>query len=210
MNEPETPNNPTSEFTEHAAKFLERDFNQCFTHLRHYDSLAIGLLKFAFTAYTALIGISVGLFQFSKKEGVDLVPVAMSILAIGFVVGFVMYLLLVRNRVYFVVVARYINEHRNFFLKDKPLGFQNTTGMYVSIQHPQFFNWRSSDMLFLFVVALLNSIVLFVFLYFVAQFWCAVFGGVLSLLAHVGGAIGYLSTRERKSADRSVFGRSTE
>ena len=47
-----------------ALKFLERDFNQCFQQMRHYDSQIFDILKFMFTAYTVLIGVALGLYQF--------------------------------------------------------------------------------------------------------------------------------------------------
>ncbi len=195
---------------EHAAKFLERDFDQCFQQMRHYDGIAVNLVKFTFTAYTALIGISAGLYQFSKKEGINLVPVAAWILAVGFLVGLVMFCLIVRNRVYYVVVARYINEHRRFFLKHKPLGFQNITRMYVSTHHPQFFNWRSSYSLYIYVVSLLNSILFFSLLFIFAPIYCSVAGGAIMLLLHLASTIAYLVTRENKGVDRAVFGNSTK
>jgi hypothetical protein len=38
------------------AKFLERDFNQCFQQMRHYQAHIPDICKFALTAYTAVIG----------------------------------------------------------------------------------------------------------------------------------------------------------
>lgn len=54
----------TSEQEKEAVKFLERDFNQCFQQMRHYDSQIFDILKFMFTGYTALIGVALGLYKF--------------------------------------------------------------------------------------------------------------------------------------------------
>lgn len=113
MNETTT---PISEQDKEALKFLERDFNQCFQQKRYYDAQIFDILKFLFTAYSAIIGIALGLYQFYLKEGKDLSLPAVAVLAVGLILGLFMFALAVRNRVYFVHVARYINEQRNFFL----------------------------------------------------------------------------------------------
>ena len=48
-----------------AAKFLERDFNQCFAQMRHYDSQIWNVCRFAFTAYIAILGTAISMYQYS-------------------------------------------------------------------------------------------------------------------------------------------------
>jgi len=187
-------------------KFLERDFNQCFTQMRHYDGQIMDIVKFTFTTYTAILGVAFAVYQFTKKEHVDLIPISTVITGVGFLFGVVMTTLIVRNRVYFVVVARYINEHRRHFLKNKPLGFENSSGMYVSSSHPHYFNWRSSQSLMLYLVVILNSIMLAAALFPYIRIKYSAGGGLVSLLAHLIAAIGYLVTRDKKTADKAVFG----
>jgi hypothetical protein len=191
---------------EAAKKFLELDFVQCFTQMRHYEGQNLDLLKFTFTAYVALIGVAVGLYQFSKKENIDLIPVNTAILSIGLLFGVFMLSLIVRNRVYFVVVARYVNEHRRHFLKSKPLGFENRAKMYVSTDHPHFFNWRSGQSFQFYLLALLNSTVGTGILFPYVPLWCDVLAFVIALSAQLVAAIMYLKSRETLSADVAVFG----
>lgn len=189
-----------------AEKFLERDFVQCFTQMRHYDQQNLDLLKFTFTAYVALIGVSFGLYQFSTKEGVNLIPVATAILCVGFLFGLFMFALIVRNRVYFVLVARYINEHRRHFLKAKPLGFENRSRMYASYDRPHFFNLRSSHSFHMYLVSTLNGILASGIAMFHFNLMTAAIVFVLALISQLAPAIAYLRTREKHSADTSVFG----
>lgn len=191
---------------EAAKKFLELDFVQCFTQMRHYEAQNLDVLKFTFTAYVALIGVAVGLYQFSKKEGLDLIPVSTAILSTGFLFGIFMLSLIVRNRVYFVVVARYVNEHRKHFLKSKPLGFENRAKMYVSTDHPRFFNWRSGQSFQFYLLSLLNSIVGTCILAPYVPLCCDVLAFILALSAQLLAAILYLRSRETLSADTAVFG----
>jgi len=143
-----------------AARFLERDFNQCFAQMRHYDGQIWDIRKFTLTAYTVLLGVAIGLYQYSETKEFDLTPASVVILAVGTLFGLFMFSLTVRNRVYFVVVARYINEHRQLFLRDDPLGFKNTVHMYTDPSQPPFFSWLSSQTCLSIVIAILNSVLL--------------------------------------------------
>ena len=42
-------NQTISDIEKESLKFLERDFNQCFMQMRHYDSQIFDILKFMFT-----------------------------------------------------------------------------------------------------------------------------------------------------------------
>jgi hypothetical protein len=191
-----------------ALKFLERDFNQSFQQMRHYDLQIFDILKFMFTAYSALIGVALGLYQFGLKENKDLSLPAIAALAVGLVIGLFMFALTIRNRVYFVQVVRYINEQRGFFLKYKPMGFENLSKMYTNHRQPPYFNWRSSHSWLCYIIAALNSALLGTLLYILYP--CTlnpVIGGspVLFLLQLVI-IIGYLKSSENKSASKAVFG----
>jgi len=192
-----------------ALKFLERDFNQCFQQMRHYDAQILDILKFMFTAYSALIGVAIGLYQFGLKEGKDLSSPAIAALVVGLSLGLFMFAVIVRNRVYFVQVARYINEQRSFFFKLKPMGFENKSKMYANNGQPPFFNWRSSHSWLCYIIAALNSTLLGVLLYIV--FPCAwkivTIGCMVLLLLQLIIAIAYLKFRENKSASEAVFGK---
>jgi len=199
------------QFEIEAAKFLERDFNQCFQQMRHYDSQIWEICKFIFGAYTVLLGATIGIIKFSyKNTSTDLSPVAIVIIIVGFLIGVFMYCLTIRNRVYFVFVTRYINEHRRLFLSTQPLGFLNESGLYTNPNQPPFFDWKSSQMWLAYLIALLNSI-LITFLFFVkntefffAGYYSIIFLLLVFLIQVVISTI-YLKTRENKDASKAVF-----
>ncbi len=102
--------------------FLGRDFEQCFNQLRHYDSTIVDLSKFSFIAYTTFIGAAVSLYQISIDKNLNLeIPISIAFI-ISFLIGIFLYILVIRNRGYFVKVTRYINEQRNFFLQQNTFG----------------------------------------------------------------------------------------
>jgi hypothetical protein len=119
--------------------------------------------------------------------------------------------LVIRNRVYFVFVTRYVNEHRGFFLNRKPLGFENRAGMYTNFQQPPFFNWRSSQDLLMYALALLNSFLLGTALFVLESpfpHWiCCGISAAVMFCVQLAVPIIYLLTRERKTASKAVFGK---
>ena len=81
-----------------AIKFLERDFNQCFVQMRHYDSQIWNICRFSFTAYIAILGTAIGMYQYSAENNIDLIPAAMGVLGAGLALGLLLYSLAVCNR----------------------------------------------------------------------------------------------------------------
>src|ERR1700730_8470400 len=148
-----------SEFEKETAKFLDRDFQQCFAQMRHYDDQIINVCTFTFTAYASVLGASLALYKYGIENGLDYRWAASEILLVGLLVGIFLFSLAIRNRVYYVVVTRDINEHRAFFLAKKPLGFEDKTRMYTNPKQPPFFHWRSSQSLLLYVLATLNALI---------------------------------------------------
>ena len=202
-------NGEATKFDTEAAKFLERDFNQCFMQLRHYDSQIWNICCFAFIAYIAILGTAMSMYQYSLDKDFDLMPAAMSILGAGFVLGLLIYGLAIRTRIYYVVVCRYINEHRELFLKSKPLGFENISGMYVNPTAPAYFNWRSWQSWLYYIIAFLNALLpALLVLYFSAGDWAlTVIIGIITALAQIGVGIAYLKSREGKGGSKAVFGK---
>jgi hypothetical protein len=193
-------------------RFLERDFNQCMQQLRHYDAQIVDILKFTFTAYSALIGIALGLYQFGLKENKNLYLPAISALILGLIIGLLMFALVIRNRAYFVRVARYINEQRYFFLQTRPMGFENKSGMYTDYKKPPYFNWRSSHSWIGYIFAALNASLLGGLLYLLfLKIWAVVIGGSLMFfIFQLALVIAYLRTRENKTASKAIFGKHGE
>lgn len=197
-----------SDFEKETLKFLERDFNQCFQQIRHYDLQLFNILKLVFMGYTAVIGIALGLYQFGLEKGIDISLPAQAILSIGFLFGLLLFSLAIIYRTYFVQVTRYINEQRNLFFKYRPLGFENKSIMYTDCLQPPFFNWRSSHSWFTYIIAVLNSAMLGILLFITLNqyIWLiAILSFFFSLIIQLSIGIKYLKSREEKSASRATF-----
>jgi hypothetical protein len=140
-----------------SARFLDRDFSQCFYQLRHYDGQIFEICKFVLTASVSILGGALALYKYGLETGIDYRLPAASALFLGSIFGILFLALMTRNRAYFVLTARYINENRHFFLRNRPLGFPNATGMYVNRSKPAYFSWLSSQSLALYVLSISNS-----------------------------------------------------
>lgn len=192
-----------------AIRFLERDFNHCTHQLRHYDTQIIDILKFMFTAYGALVSIALGLYQFGLKENRNLSLPIIAALIVGLIIGLLMFALVVRNRAYFVQVARYINEQRNFFLKIRPMGFENKSGMYTDYNRPSYFNWRSSHSWLGYIFAALNASLLggLLYIFFSGRWGTVIIGSLMLFILQLVIPVVYLRTRENKTASKAIFGK---
>jgi hypothetical protein len=160
----------------------------------------------------ALIGVTLGLYQFGLKEGRDLTLPAVAVLFVGLMLGLFMFSLVIRDRVYFVQVARYINEQRKLFFQSQPMGFDNKSLMYTDPTQPPYFNWRSSQAWIAYILSFLNSILLgiLLFILFVSKcysWWTVVIGCSALFIIQLAIAVAYLKSRENKSASKAVFGK---
>ena len=121
------------------------------------------------------------------------------------------YGLIIRNRLYFVVVCRYINEHRALFLASQPLGFTNSSGMYVDSSKPLYFDWLSWQSFLAYITALLNAVLIGMLIAFALdghawRWWLGGTLGLCSWLFQVGLGIAYLRSREKMAGSDAVFG----
>ena len=206
----ENPGTNADELANEGPKFLDRDFNQCFQQMRHYDAQSVDICKFAFTAYSAVVALAFALHQYGIAQKGDFTLPAAVTLCVGLAFGFCFLGMLIRNRVYFVVVTRYVNEHRRFFLQCRPLGFLNHSKMYTSLDNPPYFNWRSSEAFLMYLMCALNAFLAGAaahFLFFAAApRWKATILTVAAVFVIQVLWCGlYLRAREDKAASKAVF-----
>lgn len=206
-NDPAPANEPLAA---EAPKFLERDFNQCFQQMRHYDAQSLEICKFAATVYSAVVGLSFALYKYGVAQNIDYSIPSGAALAVAFLFGIGLLAMMVRNRVYFVIVTRYINEHRGHFLKAHPLGFENLTEMYTNPKLPPFLHWRSSETMLMAVVSAMNGFLAAAAVHFLcwvtAPRWkLTILLAAAAFIAQAGWFALYLSSREKKGASKAVF-----
>lgn len=151
-------------------EFILSEYQQCFEHMRHYESIAQDLLKFSFTYYSAIITLSLGIYQFYYNKLNTYNPSLLFIavlLILSFIVGNLIILLLARNRKYFIDVAHQVNSIRSYFIKDKVV-FENV--LPTDVTYPKLVNLRSSQFLIFDVFLAINTVILFFGIFCLMQF----------------------------------------
>lgn len=186
-----------------AATFLERDFIQCFVQLRHYDTQIWNVFRFAFTIDIGVLGVATSVHATAPGVGAQFVPVARLIVTMSIVLGVILYSLVIRNRVYFVRVCRYINEHRAFFLRGQPIGFPNVTGMYVDPKAPRYHDLSSWQLWISYGIASLNGLLVATLAYLVLPPTIRVRLAILASILFIGAQLlaGVMHLVSHESAD---------
>ncbi len=210
----------TSDLDSEAIHFLERDFSECFSQMRHYDEQMLDVTKFSFAEMIAVIAGSWTILVFALESTNSSIrsnwPIAVIfVLLAGYIFGILSLSILARLRLYFTLVARYLNEHRCFFLKNEPLGFQNRSRMYTDFKNPRPYDPWSTQMLSIYAIAFVDSLLLAgaigcVALWFKWLLWqiisIAGISYILSVIIIIIWTRQYLRNKEDKGADEAVFG----
>ncbi len=142
---------------EQSVGFLVSEYEQCFEQMRHYNDISISLTKFAFTGFVAITSGAFALFKYLEGEIYQSTVVG-SILLLTFFVGVIVMTLMLRNRVYFVVVTRQVNSLRNYFLSNMEVDYLKYNVCYTDSDFPRAFSLWSSYTLLLAMVALISGI----------------------------------------------------
>lgn len=133
-------------------EFLFTEFAENFAHKRHFQTQRHALIGLYFTMVLAIPIIleKVGLTPF--YEGLLLVLV--------FVIGILVFLLLIMNRKYSTVITRQINGIRNYFVsKSQNPDIESIfSKIYLNKNYPLYLNFKSDSFIIFILVGVLNSI----------------------------------------------------
>jgi len=141
--------------------FILTEYQECFSHMRHYDNNTSEILKLIFSFYAAIITLSLGVYEFifqkNSSETIALLYISI-ILFFSFCVGIIVIVLVVSNRKYFVKVAQQVNSIRHFY--SQKINFYENK-LPTDDNQPKVFNIKSSQMVIIFLIVFINSVVLF-------------------------------------------------
>lgn len=156
---------------------LKTDFQQCFEQMRHYDRIFLQFVAGIFSFNTAILVILFKLFQNSTKKFLflDLKQIWLIILIMALCVGFFSLIFLSRNRLYYVRVARFVNEVRNHYLSIQPLNIANKAKLYVDYKHPKTFSLFSTQVILFYILSILNAFYLFMLVFILTKNFCSSF-----------------------------------
>lgn len=141
---------------ESATRFLITEYEQSFSHMRHYDNVVMSLIKYLFTFFAAVFTASIALYQYLAD--VPYQNMVMGIISLfSFLVGVIFLILILRNRLYYTIVARQVNSIRNYFLNNMELDYSQYNIGYTNPDEPRALNIFSSYTFLYFIAGLING-----------------------------------------------------
>lgn len=135
---------------------LVADFNQCFEQMRHYDESFRRTTEFCFGGIVSVVAAS-GAFLTQYGTTTSTTRLVALVLILSSLAGFLLVVLLARNRVYFAIVARFINEVRGLYLKQSPGEFENCSRMYSDHRFPKILSPGSTQSVQIYFLSLCNA-----------------------------------------------------
>jgi len=138
-------------------EFLRADFEQCHEWMRHYDSSFTSMTNFYYTGFVAILTASYVLYS-RFPASVEASIGATLLLFFGAVLSPIFLYWLIKNRIYFTKMARWVNEIRETYIRTEPLGIKNRSNIYTNHTSPHYFNPGSTHLIFLYFTALCGSI----------------------------------------------------
>lgn len=196
--------------------FLLSEYEQCFEHMRHYDSISNSIITFSLTGYIAVFTGLYSIYQINSPEHYKYLFIIFLSLA-TLLAGFLFLMVFVRTKLYYTVVARQVNSLRRYFLENSELDFILYNKCYMDSDKPDYYSALSTYSLYLYLVCILNSslfevAVVVYYLKILQQnidktiFWGSIFT-ILVFVFQLIISIVYLNKRDKKSADIAVFGK---
>lgn len=127
-----------------ASDVVVSDFEQCFEQMRHYDDSFQNTLQFAYTGTVAVVGVSGTLLQSYHYTQLNLTILSV-ILGLSWLVGIILVMSLAKNRVYFTIVARRVNELRNVCFDEHSPHRENKAKIYTDPTRPRISDFASTQ-----------------------------------------------------------------
>jgi len=177
---------------------LIEDYNNCFEQMRYYDNQINEYIKFIITFYVAVFGTIATLFGIDGINKISIIPyIKMGLIILG-LLGTIFLLIIIKNRVYFVLMARYINCIRGDVFKD--LKILNSVSIYTDKNKPEYWDSYSSQILLAHVCILFNCISFCLFISYYSNELFIIFGaGILLYAIQVIVISKYLKVKDRNS-----------
>lgn len=213
--------NHGDEYHKEAISFLGRDYSEAFSQFRAYDKQIWEITRFSFLQLVGSIGAVWVVFMLANGKDAPLILtmhwklVGSIILIISFLFSLLAVQYIMRIRVYFATTARYINDHRNFFLSTLPIGFRNRSRYYANYQYPKAFDRGSTQLLSTYFISVVSSFNLGFGIGLLASFLgmtevnASILGIIVWLVSstvEITYAIYFLKSKTDRSTDADIFG----
>lgn len=146
--------------------FLKEDYTQSFYMLRHYDDANWSITKFVFSEMLVAVGACWTIYVSSKSAnssiGVDSANYIMAIICgVSFLFGVIAILTICKNRKYFALTSRHINEIRKLTIDNNEMGFKNSSKYWADPNNPKDLDPYSTQFYSIIMILILTTGMLF-------------------------------------------------
>jgi hypothetical protein len=145
--------------------FLNKEYDQCFDHMRHYENLTKDLLQFSYGYYSAIAALSIGIYQFFSKTSsysVDSTGYVALLMILSVLIGTIITIQFVRYRKYYVNAARQVNRIRKYFIENLD---KFNSALPIDANIPKAYNPKSTQIHTIYIFIIVNAIYLYIGLY---------------------------------------------
>lgn len=192
-------------------QFLHQEYEESYKQLRFYDEKHSNLVKFVFTFSTTVGTILVALFQLLQNNLKVFWLAQLLICTVVFVAISIIFLGMVKNRLYFVITAKQLNAIRKYFLDNVCTGFVNNQ-MYLETNIPAF-KLLSSQTLEILGVSFTSSLYVGTAVFSLLKYFeveheliYVILIAIVLIVLELIFSFEYLSTKGRLSSDKAVHG----
>jgi hypothetical protein len=193
-------------------EFLYKEYELSYEQLRYYDDRHTNMMKYMFTLTSSVATAQFAIYKFTQGFTQGFFAFQAFLSAVVFIATVLLYLAMLRNRLYFVYMVRQINAIRGYFLETEAKQFQYNQ-LYTSTDFPalKIFSVHTFQML---GASILSSLFAGILAYSISPALdknssllasCIVFA-IVVIVEVVGGVV-YLSSIKGKSADQAIHGR---
>jgi hypothetical protein len=193
-------------------QYLHKEYELCFEQLRFYDERHNTTLKFLFSLTSAVATAEFAIYKFLQGPTQGFFASQAFLSSVVFVATLLLYLSMLRNRIYFVYTARQLNAIRAYLMKTEAEEFNNNQ-LFTSTDFPAL-KILSVHTIQLLGVVIISSLFAGALAYAIGPTFyrepsllATILTFVLVAAAEMAGGIKYLSSISGKSADDMVHGK---
>lgn len=194
-----------------ADNFLNKEYELSYEQLRYYDDRHTNMMKYLFTLTSSVATAQFAIYKLTQGFTQGFFAFQAFLSAVVFIATVLLYLAMLRNRLYFVYMVRQVNAIRKYLLETEAKEFQNNQ-LYTATDVPalKLLSVHTFQML---GAAILSSLFAGILTYSInpafgkdSSFTVSYIVFVVVVIIEVVGGILYLSSIKGKSADQAIHG----
>jgi len=193
-------------------EYLVKEYELCFEQLRFYDTRHSAILQYLFSLTAAVATAQFAVYKFLAGPTKGFFACQAFLSGVVFIATLVLFLAMLQNRLYFVLIARQLNAIRGYLMKTEAPDFHSNQ-LYTTTDIPAV-KPSSVHTFQLLGAAFISSMFAGVSAYAIGPslgtspcLGTATIVATVVAIGEIGGGILYLTERGSETADKAVHGK---